>query len=90
VGQQEVIDVLQKSNKPLSRSQIAKILKVNEVLISRILNTLLKFDEIKCIELDRHQVAQLLGWDSPWRRTRFYYCLSISESKDFPSLAKGK
>jgi|TARA_R100000093_G_scaffold34741_1_gene18361 hypothetical protein len=84
------MDVLKKSDKPLSRTQIAEILNATAVSVSDTLRRLLKFEDIKCIELDRYQAAKLLGWSTSWRRTRFYYCLSISESKDFPSLAKGK
>jgi|TARA_Y100000034_G_scaffold103583_1_gene129345 hypothetical protein len=84
------MNLLKKSEIPLSRSQIAEKLNINKVLTSRILNSLLRFDEVKCIELNLHQVAELLKWKSPWRRTRFYYCSSISGSKGIPSFAKGK
>lgn len=98
MGQREVMDILNESNKPLSRTQIAELLEISAVVVSRSLKVLIKFKEVKCIELDRFQTAELLNWGIPWRRTRFYYSSSSkvssskfsSGSKDFPSLAKGK
>ncbi len=73
MGQQEVIDVLKKSDKPLNRSQIAKELGISESVVSKILGRMLKYKDIECIELDRYDTARLLNWDAPWRRSRFYY-----------------
>ncbi len=73
IGQAEVMKVLIKAKKPMSRSQIAE--EINELpqRVSRILKVMLKYNDIKCIELDRYQAAKLLGWDIAFRRTRFYY-----------------
>lgn len=98
MGQREVMDILNVSDKPLSRTQIAELLEISAVVVSRALKVLVKFEEVKCIELDRFKAAELLNWGIPWRRTRFYYSPSSkvssskfhSGSKDLPSLAKGK
>ena len=64
---------MKKNDKPMSRSQIAESLQIEKVDVSKILKQMLKFKDVECIELDRYEAAKLLGWDSPWRRTRFYY-----------------
>ena len=73
LGQIDVINVLEKADKPMSRTQIAKELDDSPITISNVIKVLLKHEEIKCIELDRYQSAKLLNWKNPIRRTRFYY-----------------
>ena len=73
MGQEEVIKILKKAKKPMSRSQIAKALKLEAIHVSHLINKLLKYDEIKCFEVNRFQAAKLLGMDKPFRRMRFYY-----------------
>lgn len=68
-----MINVLEKSKVPMSRNQIAKEVDDEPVNISKVLRTLLKHNEIKCIEVDRYNAAKLLDWKTPIRRTRFYY-----------------
>ena len=65
--------ILENSDVPLNRTQIADLLNEAPEYISKIIGILLKHQDIKCIELDRYQSAKLLGWDIPIRRTRFYY-----------------
>lgn len=57
----------------MSRNQIAEEVNDNPINISKVLRKLLKYKEIKCIELDRYQSGKLLNWEVPIRRTRFYY-----------------
>lgn len=73
MGQEEVIKILEKNKKPMSRSQIAEGLELDPIKVSHILRILLKHNDIKCFELDRFQAAQYLDRDRPHRRTRFYY-----------------
>ena len=73
MGQANIINVLQKSKRPLSSSEIATILKRDKKKICRIIQKMLKYKDIECIELDRNKAAEILKWKKPARRTRFYY-----------------
>ena len=73
MGQADILKVLEKTDKPMSNTQIAKEVKDKPENTSKVLRTLLKHREVKCIELDRYQAAKLLKWKVPIRRTRFYY-----------------
>lgn len=68
--QQEIIDVLKKSGKPLSRSEIAKELNADKILVSHSINRLIYARDIKVIEIDRHQALKLYRCK---RRMRLYY-----------------
>ncbi len=82
MGQGEVFKVLEKSEVPMSRDQIAKVIDELPVNVSKIINLLLKHNDIKCVEMDRYQSAKLLNWANPIRRTRFYYVeIKLSEMK---------
>lgn len=82
IGQGEVFKVLEKSEVPMSRDQIAKKIDELPVNVSKIINLLLKHKDIKCVEMDRYQSAKLLNWINPIRRTRFYYVeIKLSEMK---------
>jgi predicted Zn-ribbon and HTH transcriptional regulator len=70
MSQEEVIKVLKKSKEPLSRGDIAKCLNEDAVKISHILQKLLKYNDIKCIELDRYQAMAKYNCQ---RRIRVYY-----------------
>lgn len=73
MGQGEVLKILERSKQPLSRTQIADKLGKAPVIVSKIINRMLKFKDIECVELNRHEAAKLLGWKTPIRRVRFYY-----------------
>lgn len=73
MGQEEVLEVLRKHDKPISRRQIAEELNDDPIKISKALAKLLVVKEIKCIEMDRYQTAKMLGVKRIHRRTRFYY-----------------
>lgn len=79
MGQGDILEVLEKSDTPMSRAQIAEALDISNIMVSRTLQVLLKHEEIKCIELDRFQAAKLLNWEVPIRRTRFFY---LEEKED--------
>ncbi|MHA1481988.1 MAG: hypothetical protein ACTSQA_00945 [Candidatus Heimdallarchaeaceae archaeon] len=57
----------------MSRSQIAEAVGQDPVPVSKLIRILLRYNEIKCIELDRHQAADYLNMKRPFRRMRFYY-----------------
>jgi len=73
MGQAEVIAVLLASDKPLNRGQIAELCGDHPTKISHLLNRLLMYQDIECIEVDRNKAAFLLDSKSPLRRMRFYY-----------------
>jgi len=73
MSQSEVLEILKKHRKPVSRRQIAEELKDDPIKISKSLAKLLLAKEIKCIELDRYQTAKILKLKRVHRRTRFYY-----------------
>ncbi len=73
MGQAEIIECLQKHDKPISRRQIAKEINYDPVQVSHLVSKLLKRKEIKCIELDRIQAGKMLKLKRAFRRTRFYY-----------------
>jgi predicted ArsR family transcriptional regulator len=70
MSQQEVIDVLRKSEKPLSRTEIAKELNLNVIGVSHSLMRLVKGRDIKVIEIDRRQALKNYHCK---RRMRLYY-----------------
>ncbi len=72
MGQGEIIKVLEESDIPLSRSQIAEELDYNPIVVSKLLVKLMKANEVKCIEHDRFKSAKLLNKNA-CRRMRFYY-----------------
>ena len=53
MSQSEIIDLLEKQEKPLSVGEISKILNENQKKISRCLASLLKYSEVCFIEIDR-------------------------------------
>jgi DNA-binding MarR family transcriptional regulator len=73
MGQAEIIECLEKHDKPISRKQIAEEIDYDVVKVSHLIKKLLNKNEIKCIELNRIQAGKMLGLDRPFRRTRFYY-----------------
>lgn len=70
MGQGEVLSILEKQNKPLSRTEIANILQEPPEIISHLIKKLIKGDYIKIIEIDRVQAMKLYHSK---RRMRLYY-----------------
>jgi len=70
VSQSEVIDVLQKANKPLSRTEIAMLLNQEATKISFLLKKLLRGGDIKVVEINRKQAIKNYNCK---RRMRIYY-----------------
>jgi len=65
-----VIDILQKADKPLSRTEIARQLSEGMEKVSLQIKKMLKYNEIKCIEINRIQALEFYGCK---RRMRLYY-----------------
>jgi len=70
MGQADVIEVLKKNKKPLSAREISEIIECNVYAVNPILNKLLKFKEIRFIEVGRKEAN--LKYNSK-RRLRIYY-----------------
>jgi hypothetical protein len=70
MSQVDVIEVLEKYKKPLSRTDIAKILNESVILVSHAIARLIKGREIKIIEIDRNEAMRLYHCK---RRMRLYY-----------------
>jgi hypothetical protein len=71
--QEEVIEILVKHSsktKPMSRGQIAIELNVCPRIVSRAIVQLLKYSEIKFVEIDRNEAKKLYG---AFRRMKVYY-----------------
>ena len=63
MGQEEVMEILKNSKSPLSRTEIAKLLKIEPPeKVSDILTKLIKHREVRFIELDRRLAL------------KFYHC----------------
>ena len=70
MGQIDIIEVLEKSKKPISRSEIAKILNQDVVRVSHAIARLVKYNDIKVIEIDRNQAMKIYHCK---RRMHIYY-----------------
>jgi len=65
-----VIDILKKADKPLSRTEIAELLGEQPTKISLLIKRMLKYGEVKCIEINRQQALKHYKCK---RRMRIYY-----------------
>ena len=66
---------------PQSARQIAEALEKDIVLISHNLKKLIKFKEVKYIELKWYKATEVLGWRTT-RRTSFYFLPNIKSPLD--------
>lgn len=73
IGQSEIIEVLKKHNKPISRREIAIELNITGCNVSHHIQKLLYHNEIKCIEIDRNQAREYFKERLPSRRMKLYY-----------------
>lgn len=71
MSQSDVLEVLEKYKKPLSRTEIANILGYEPYKISVSINKLLKIGEITCIELRRQAAFARYNVN---HRMRIYKC----------------
>ena len=70
--QEEIIEVLRNENKPLSGQEIAKKLGETKIKISMRIKQLIKFEEIRCIEIPRDLALKIYHCK---RRMRLYYVI---------------
>lgn len=81
MSQELILNYLEKQKKKFRKienrlkcvSQICGDTSLPYNVVSKNIKTLLKFKEIKCIEMDRYKSAKLMKSDKIRRRTRFYY-----------------
>lgn len=59
MGQEEILELLEKYGKPMSRTQIARTLSQDVIRVSHALTRLVKGKEVKIIEIDRFQAMKL-------------------------------
>lgn len=70
MGQAEVFDVLKNSNVPLSSREIASILNTEEFKVTKILNVLIRFNEVETMDLNKELSMKFYKCK---RRMRLYY-----------------
>ena len=73
MGQGEILAYLRTVSKPVGRSEIAIAINEDPSQVSHRLKRLIKFGEVKCIELDRNQASEYFN-KKIIRRMRIYYC----------------
>ena len=70
VGQGEVLEVIEKSNVPLTAREIAISMNSTDIKVCMHLRNLLRHNDVMCVELDRH--LSLKFFNSK-KKTRLYY-----------------
>jgi len=70
MGQEDVINILEKADKPLSRKEIAILLGWAENKTMDIISQLLKYNEIKCQELNKDYALKFYKCK---RKMRIYF-----------------
>lgn len=68
--QAEIIELLKKQDKPLGRTEIAKLLKQRPEKITKFIKILIKHREIKFVEIDRFEAKIRFN---ARRKMRIYY-----------------
>jgi len=58
MSQSEIINLLEKKETPLSVGEISKLLNDNQKKISRCLASLLKYNEVSFVEIDRIEAME--------------------------------
>ncbi len=70
MSQGEILEVLKKEKKPLSAAEIINQLDINPKRVYVLIKILLKYEEIKCIEIPKDLAMKLYRSK---RRMRLYY-----------------
>lgn len=70
MSQSEILELLEKTDEPLSLGEIAKILGVNPKKLPAQIKKMLKYNEIKFKEIDRFLAMEKYNCK---RRMRIYY-----------------
>ena len=71
MSQGDILEVLKKQKEPISAKEIGNELDINEKHIHVSIKILLKYDEVKCIEIPR-EIAMVRSPGCK-RRMRLYY-----------------
>lgn len=78
MGQGDILETLDKLNKPCSRGEIAKIMGLDPVKISHWLATLIKHHEVMIKEISRQEAAKY----NCKRKIRLYYTKTWEENNN--------
>lgn len=70
MSQERILNVLEKQKEPLSRTEIAVLIKDDIFKTSKSIRKLLRHNEIKCIEINRVEAFKRFKCK---RRMRLYY-----------------
>ena len=70
MSQGDILEVLEKAKKPLCRTEIANIIKLDPIQVSHNLRRLVKGRSVKIIEINREQAMKFYRCK---RRMRLYY-----------------
>jgi len=68
--QEKIVEILEKSKVPLSLAEIAEIVNQTDQLVSKALSQMLKYQEIKCMELNKDLAMKFYKCK---RRMRLFY-----------------
>ena len=72
MSQGDILEILKKERRPLAASEIIKQLDINAKRVYVLINILLKYDEIKCIEIPRDLAMKMY---KSKRRMKLYYVI---------------
>jgi hypothetical protein len=73
MSQEEILEVLEQENRPLSRQEICRKLDDCGPKVSHLINKLIKHNEVKFFEIDRETAKNIFGSKAPLRRMKLYY-----------------
>ena len=83
--QEKIIEALAKANEPLGRTEIAVRINCRPITVSDRLKTMVKHEEVECIEICRHLARELF---SAKRRMKIYYLIGITNPKTYKNKTK--
>lgn len=72
IGQAEIINFLERCDKPMTRKQIAEAMNEDAIKVSHILKNLVRWAEVQFLELSGEEIKEVAGY-YPGRRTRVYF-----------------
>jgi hypothetical protein len=73
MGQQEIMNILEELNRPVSKREICELLDECGIKINHILARMIKGGEVSYKELDRDKAREMFKDKPPSRRIRLYY-----------------
>ena len=69
----DILEILEKEKKPLSRREIAELINDTPCYVSHHLKKLVLHNEVKIVEITRTQAKIFFKEKAPSRRMRLYY-----------------